>query len=75
VSGNIPLVPTGGVNLETLAEYFKSGAHLVGAGGDLVLRDALRNHDMEKITKRAHEYVSAIAKVRELEDSLETAAG
>ncbi len=66
---NIPLVPTGGVNLETMAEYFKAGAHLVGAGGDLVRRDALRNHDMEMITKRANEYVSAIRKVRELENS------
>ena len=61
---NIPLVPTGGVNLDTIAEYFKAGAYLVGAGGDLVCRDALRNHDMGKITKRAREYVSAIAKVR-----------
>lgn len=72
---NIPLVPTGGVNLETMAEYFKAGAHLVGAGGDLVRRDALRNHDMEKIAKRANEYVSAIAKVRELEDYSKRSAG
>jgi len=71
---DIPLVPTGGVNLDTMAEYFKAGALLVGAGGDLVSRDALRNHDMAKITKRANEYATAITKVRDLENALRRSA-
>ena len=61
----LPLVPTGGVSLETLADYFKAGASLVGAGGDLVSRDALSSGDMEHITRRARQYVTAIAKLRE----------
>lgn len=62
---DIPLVPTGGVNLNTIADYFRAGALMVGAGGDLVSRDALRNHDMRKITAQANAYVSAIAEVRD----------
>jgi len=62
---NIPLVPTGGVTLETMAEYFKAGAVLVGAGGDLVRQNAMRNKNFEQITDRACQYVSAIAKFRE----------
>ncbi len=62
---DIPLVPTGGVNLETLSAFFKAGALLVGAGGDLVNRDVLRSGNIEQITARAREYVSAVAKLRE----------
>ena len=61
---DIPLVPTGGVNLDTLPEYFKAGAALVGAGGDLVLQDAVDSRDMEKMSERARQYVKAIAKAR-----------
>ena len=61
----LPLVPTGGVTIDTMAEYFKAGALLVGAGGDLVSRDALRTGNMERITKRARQYVSAISMLRE----------
>ena len=62
---DLPLIPTGGVNLETMADFFKAGALLVGAGGDLVSRDALRTGNTDQITNRARQYVSAIAMVRE----------
>jgi 2-dehydro-3-deoxyphosphogluconate aldolase/(4S)-4-hydroxy-2-oxoglutarate aldolase len=61
---HIPLVPTGGVDLETLPAYFEAGALLVGAGGDLVRRKALHSGDMEQITLRAKQYVAAIAGFR-----------
>lgn len=61
---NIPLVPTGGVNLATMADFFRAGAPLVGAGGDLVKQNALRNGNMDQITARARQYVSAIAALR-----------
>lgn len=61
---DIPLVPTGGVNLDTMAEYFAAGAVLVGAGGDLVRREALNNSEMDQITARARQYISAISKAR-----------
>jgi 2-dehydro-3-deoxyphosphogluconate aldolase/(4S)-4-hydroxy-2-oxoglutarate aldolase len=36
---DIPLVPTGGVTLENVAEMFKAGAAAVGVGTELVSRD------------------------------------
>ena len=61
---DIPLVPTGGVALETVADYLAAGAALVGAGGDLVRRDADGRPDPGRITARARGYVSAIAEAR-----------
>ena len=61
---DIPLVPTGGVTLDTIVDYFEAGALLVGAGGDLVSRDALRMGDREQIARRARQYVSAISAIR-----------
>jgi 2-dehydro-3-deoxyphosphogluconate aldolase/(4S)-4-hydroxy-2-oxoglutarate aldolase len=60
----IPLTPTGGVSLETLADYFKAGAPFVGAGGDLVSKKAINSGDMAAITVRARQYASAIRAAR-----------
>lgn len=60
----IPLTPTGGVGLETLADYFKAGAPFVGAGGDLVSKKAINSGDMPAITERARQYVAAIRAAR-----------
>jgi 2-dehydro-3-deoxyphosphogluconate aldolase / (4S)-4-hydroxy-2-oxoglutarate aldolase len=60
----IPLTPTGGVTLETLADYFKAGVPFVGAGGDLVSKKVIDAGDTQAITKRARQYVAAIRAVR-----------
>ena len=61
---HIPLVPTGGVNLENLPEFLKGGALFVGAGGDLVSQDALKSGNTEAIIEKARQYRSAIQKAR-----------
>jgi 2-dehydro-3-deoxyphosphogluconate aldolase/(4S)-4-hydroxy-2-oxoglutarate aldolase len=60
----IPLTPTGGVTLETLADYFKSGVPFVGAGGDLVSKKAIDSADTRAIIERARQYVAAILAAR-----------
>jgi 2-dehydro-3-deoxyphosphogluconate aldolase/(4S)-4-hydroxy-2-oxoglutarate aldolase len=60
----IPLTPTGGVSLDTLADYFKSGVPFVGAGGDLVSKQAINSGDMQAITERARQYAAAIRAAR-----------
>jgi 2-dehydro-3-deoxyphosphogluconate aldolase/(4S)-4-hydroxy-2-oxoglutarate aldolase len=60
----IPLTPTGGVTLETLADYFKAGVPFVGAGGDLVNREAMQTGRMELITERARRYADAVRAAR-----------
>ncbi len=44
----IPLVPTGGVNLNNIDDYLKAGAEFVGVGNDLVNID-LVNNDINRI--------------------------
>ncbi|MBN1102297.1 MAG: bifunctional 4-hydroxy-2-oxoglutarate aldolase/2-dehydro-3-deoxy-phosphogluconate aldolase [Deltaproteobacteria bacterium] len=61
---HIPIVPTGGVTLETLADYFRAGAIFVGSGGDLVSRRLLKDGDRAAITKRAVQYLSRIKEIR-----------
>jgi 2-dehydro-3-deoxyphosphogluconate aldolase/(4S)-4-hydroxy-2-oxoglutarate aldolase len=61
---HIPLIPTGGVTLETLADYFEAGAPFVGAGGDLVNKKAVASGDRRAITERARQYAAAIRVAR-----------
>jgi 2-dehydro-3-deoxyphosphogluconate aldolase/(4S)-4-hydroxy-2-oxoglutarate aldolase len=58
----IPLIPTGGVNLETAADFLKSGASALGVGGELVLADALKSRQPERITELAKKYVEIVGK-------------
>ena len=41
----IPMVPTGGVNLETAADYIRAGAAALGVGGEMIAKDALKARD------------------------------
>jgi 2-dehydro-3-deoxyphosphogluconate aldolase/(4S)-4-hydroxy-2-oxoglutarate aldolase len=62
---HIPLVPTGGVDLETIPAYFKAGVAFVGAGGDLVSRRAIDAGDAQAIRARAEQYLAAVKAARE----------
>jgi 2-dehydro-3-deoxyphosphogluconate aldolase/(4S)-4-hydroxy-2-oxoglutarate aldolase len=61
---HIPLTPTGGVSLETLADYIRAGAPFVGAGGDLVSRQAIDSGNSQAISERARQYAAAIRSAR-----------
>jgi 2-dehydro-3-deoxyphosphogluconate aldolase/(4S)-4-hydroxy-2-oxoglutarate aldolase len=60
----IELLPTGGVNLNTVAEFIKAGAFALGVGADLVDLAALRRGDAAAITEKAKQYVAAVAEAR-----------
>ena len=51
-------MPTGGVSLENIKDWFDAGVVAVGAGSNLV------KGSREEITKKAKEYVEKIAEVR-----------
>lgn len=63
---DIPLVPTGGISLDNLADYIHAGAVFIGAGGDLVPKTAVRDRQFTQITERARLYVSSVREAREL---------
>lgn len=44
---NIPLVPTGGVNIDNIAAYLRAGAAFVGIGGNLFHVEALARGELD----------------------------
>jgi len=67
----VPLVPTGGVNLETVAEFILAGSAALGVGGELVPADALKAGNAEDIAANARKYVEAVRRARESKNALE----
>jgi 2-dehydro-3-deoxyphosphogluconate aldolase/(4S)-4-hydroxy-2-oxoglutarate aldolase len=61
---NVPLVPTGGVNLETAADFIRAGAAAVGVGGELILKECLRERDAEKLCNLAKQFVEIVRTAR-----------
>jgi 2-dehydro-3-deoxyphosphogluconate aldolase/(4S)-4-hydroxy-2-oxoglutarate aldolase len=57
---HIEMVPTGGVNLETAAEFIKAGAAAVAVGGELVDMKALKEGKLDQITETARKFVEAV---------------
>ncbi|MFV0444144.1 MAG: bifunctional 4-hydroxy-2-oxoglutarate aldolase/2-dehydro-3-deoxy-phosphogluconate aldolase [Planctomycetaceae bacterium] len=67
VHGPLPhvrLLPTGGVNLETLPSFVKAGACAVGLGTALVEKDALERGNMQRIRDQAAAFVAKMKSVR-----------
>ncbi len=60
----VPMIPTGGVNLETAADFLRAGADALGVGGELVSPAALKTGDCSEITRIARCFLAAIAEVK-----------
>jgi 2-dehydro-3-deoxyphosphogluconate aldolase/(4S)-4-hydroxy-2-oxoglutarate aldolase len=61
----VELVPTGGVNLETAADFIKAGAAALGLGSDLVDLKALREGKAAVVTERARKLVAIVQGARQ----------
>ena len=60
----IPLVPTGGVNLNTAAEFIEAGAVALGIGGELVQAEALKANKPEVIVENARKFLAIVRQAR-----------
>lgn len=60
----IRLLPTGGVDLETIAAFLKAGACAVGLGGALVEKKAVETGDFSRIRSLAEQYVHIVRTTR-----------
>jgi 2-dehydro-3-deoxyphosphogluconate aldolase/(4S)-4-hydroxy-2-oxoglutarate aldolase len=60
----VPLVPTGGVNLNTAAEFIAAGAAALGIGGELVQADALKSNKPEIIVENARKFLAIVRQAR-----------
>ena len=61
---DLPLIPTGGVNLSNAADYLAAGSFALGVGTDLVDSDALRRGNTKKITEMAAALAEAVRVAR-----------
>lgn len=61
----IRLSPTGGVSLDTAADFIKAGACCLAAGGNLVSKKALAEKDWAGITQTAQQFIEIIKEARE----------
>src|SRR5579864_9239261 len=60
----IPLVPTGGVNLSTATDFIEAGAAALGIGGELVQPEALKSNKPEQIVETARKFLEIVASAR-----------
>ena len=56
---HLKIVPTGGVDLTTIGEFFKAGCAAVGAGSSLLSKEILETNDWAQLTRRASEFTAA----------------
>lgn len=56
----IPLIPTGGINIENAADFIRAGSAALGVGSALVSNTIIESGDFKKLTQRAKELVSAV---------------
>jgi 2-dehydro-3-deoxyphosphogluconate aldolase/(4S)-4-hydroxy-2-oxoglutarate aldolase len=60
----IPFIPTGGVNLNTAAEFLEAGSVALGIGGEQVQADALKANKPEIIVENARKFLAIVKHTR-----------
>jgi 2-dehydro-3-deoxyphosphogluconate aldolase/(4S)-4-hydroxy-2-oxoglutarate aldolase len=66
----IPMIPTGGVNLETAADFILAGSEALGVGGELVQTAALKAGKPEIIAEAARKFIEIVQQARASRASL-----
>ncbi len=61
---HIPIMPTGGVSEDNLADWFKAGVFAVGAGSQLSPTQLAREGQFDEITAIARRFAAAVAAAR-----------
>jgi 2-dehydro-3-deoxyphosphogluconate aldolase/(4S)-4-hydroxy-2-oxoglutarate aldolase len=60
----VKMIPTGGVDLDTVSAFIKAGSAAVAVGGNLVDKEAIRRGEFDKITNLAKQYVENVLQAR-----------
>jgi 2-dehydro-3-deoxyphosphogluconate aldolase / (4S)-4-hydroxy-2-oxoglutarate aldolase len=60
----IEMIPTGGVNLDTAADFLKAGACAIAVGGELIDAKTIAEGKYEVFEARAKQYLEVVAKAR-----------
>lgn len=59
---HVNIMPTGGVSLENMADWFAAGAVAVGVGGNLIA--PAKQGDFKQVTKLAKNYMTRFAEIK-----------
>ena len=62
---HLEIVPVGGVNLDTAADFIRKGAAALGVGSSLVNQNLLAAGDLDELTRRAKAFIAEVQKGRE----------
>ena len=65
----IPLIVSGGVNQLTAFDYILAGASAIGAGGELLPKEALRRHQDYRIHELARRFLNMVEEARAQRDA------
>ncbi|MEM1502584.1 bifunctional 4-hydroxy-2-oxoglutarate aldolase/2-dehydro-3-deoxy-phosphogluconate aldolase [Domibacillus sp. 8LH] len=57
---HIPIMTTGGITLQTAADYIKAGAAAVGTGSALLKKDLIASNDWEGLKKETEKWIQAV---------------
>jgi 2-dehydro-3-deoxyphosphogluconate aldolase / (4S)-4-hydroxy-2-oxoglutarate aldolase len=62
---DVPMVPTGGVNLDTAKDFIFAGSAALGVGGELVQKEALKTRNAEMLSALARKFTAVVKEARE----------
>ena len=62
---DVPMVPTGGVNLDTAADFLAAGAAALGVGSELLQKEALRTRNAEMLRTLAGRFAGIVKSMRQ----------
>ncbi|MGP4105864.1 bifunctional 4-hydroxy-2-oxoglutarate aldolase/2-dehydro-3-deoxy-phosphogluconate aldolase [Virgibacillus sp. L01] len=62
--GHISMMPTGGVSLDNVEHFIRTGSAAVGVGGSLTDAEAIADGNFEKLTEIAEQFVMRIKQAR-----------
>jgi 2-dehydro-3-deoxyphosphogluconate aldolase / (4S)-4-hydroxy-2-oxoglutarate aldolase len=62
---HLKIVPTGGVDLNTAADFLKAGCAALGVGGSLLTADILKTHNWPELTRLAKAFVDIAQAARQ----------
>jgi 2-dehydro-3-deoxyphosphogluconate aldolase/(4S)-4-hydroxy-2-oxoglutarate aldolase len=61
---HLRIVPTGGVDVQNVAEFLKAGCAALGVGSSLVSAKILKDADWPGLTRRAAQFIEAVRQAR-----------
>ncbi|MFN9263383.1 MAG: bifunctional 4-hydroxy-2-oxoglutarate aldolase/2-dehydro-3-deoxy-phosphogluconate aldolase [Acidobacteriota bacterium] len=60
----VEMLPTGGVNLDTIGDFLKAGASAVAVGSELIDNETIKAGKYEVFTERAKQFLAAVKAAR-----------